>query len=191
MPYPQQGDWFVTSDGPMQPDLRGSLYANMIQWITESHYNHAGIFIGEREGHPGNWVIEAQPSGVRWGPAEPYSGANTRWSQGAFITDPAVRPKIAEAAKSALGTPYGWLDIAAIGMAQKRAGRWKRIEVTKPWKDQPWWVQRLARMDHFICSQLCDWAYLQAGVHLFNDGRMSQLVSPGDLGRLLPVIEGG
>jgi hypothetical protein len=38
---------------------------------------------------------------------------------------------------------------------------------------------------HLICSQLVDEAYLRAGVHLFDDGRLPGDVTPGDLWWLL------
>ncbi len=42
-------------------------------------------------------------------------------------------------------------------------------------------MKRLCRKDRLICSQLVDEAYRLADIHLFNDGRLPQLVSPGDL----------
>jgi len=182
--HPMPGDYFVTSDGPQQPSLRGSLYANIIQWVTDSPYNHAGICLS------GASVVEAAPGGVRIAPIEPYLGSNTLWSTGLplpgcpYPLDPFRASMVRDAAVSVLRTPYGWTDVLVIGLAQKKAGSWNRLH-PGPLAGQPWWVRRLARTDRFICSQLVDWAFLQAGVHLFSDGRASQFCSPGDLGRLL------
>ena len=36
-----------------------------------------------------------------------------------------------------------------------------------------------------ICSQLVDYCYLMAGVHLFNDGRWPGYVTPEDLANVI------
>jgi len=41
--------------------------------------------------------------------------------------------------------------------------------------------RKVANPDRMICSQAVDWSYQQAGVHLFDDGRTPQAVTPGDL----------
>lgn len=41
--------------------------------------------------------------------------------------------------------------------------------------------RKVADPDRMICSQAVDWCYGQAGVHLFDDGRTPQAVTPGDL----------
>jgi hypothetical protein len=69
------------------------------------------------------------------------------------------------------------LDLLAVGLAQKRTGH----VVT----GREWWVKRLSDNGRLICSQAIDVEYLKAGIHLFTDGRLSGLVSPGDLDRLL------
>jgi cell wall-associated NlpC family hydrolase len=131
-------------------------------------------------------VIEAQPGGARSSPIDGYLGENTVWSNGYGITDPDVqRPALVAAAETLVGTPYGWGDIVAIALAQKRLGKWRRIDADVPLEDQPWWVRRLARTDQLICSELVDQVYFLTGIHLFQDGRPRLAVSPGDLGRLL------
>ena len=177
---PAPGNWFVTSNGPLDSTLTGSLASNAIQWATSSPFNHAGLCVDART------VIEAQPGGARRSPIDGYLGANTVWSTGYALTA-AQRTAIVAAAVTLLGTPYGWGDIAAIALAQQRLGRFHRIDALIPYGRQPWWVRRLARPDRLICSQLVDLAHLLGGVHLFADGRPSGLCSPGDLGRLLTV----
>jgi hypothetical protein len=39
--------------------------------------------------------------------------------------------------------------------------------------------------NHMICSQLVDYCYLMAGVHLFNDGRWPGYVTPEDLANVI------
>jgi len=52
------------------------------------------------------------------------------------------------------------------------------------------WLERVVDRQHaLVCSQLVDQACLNAGVHLFTDGRMAGRVDPGDLQRL--ILAGG
>jgi len=44
-----------------------------------------------------------------------------------------------------------------------------------------WLLDYVAGTGHIICSQLVDQCYLDAGVHLFDDGRFVGDVTPGDL----------
>jgi hypothetical protein len=89
---------------------------------------------------------------------------------------------VVAAAKTMIGRKYGFADIVAVALGQKRLG--SHVKVLKAKKDQPWWVQRVADNHHLICSQLVDLAFLMGGVHLFNDERLPGLVSPADLLRL-------
>ena len=130
--------------------------------------------------------MEAQPGGATRTPIDGYLGDNTIWSDGYGLTTPSLqRPAITAAAEQLVGTPYGWGDIVAIALAQKRLGKWRRLDAEKPLEQQPWWVRRLARTDRLICSELVDEAWFLAGAHLYADGRPRGMVSPGDLGRLL------
>ena len=130
--------------------------------------------------------MEAQPGGATRTPIDGYLGDNTIWSNGYGLTTPALqRPAITAAAEQLVGTPYGWGDIVAIALAQKRLGKWRRLDAEKPLEQQPWWVRRLARTDRLICSELVDLSCHMAGVILFDDMRPFGLVSPGDIGRLL------
>jgi hypothetical protein len=187
--HPKPGDFFVSTSNT-GPWYKRSLPL-LVRYVTDSKFNHAGVFVG-RVDHLGTdeteYVIEAQPGGVRFWPVEDYLGDNTVWSQGKFIpNDPRldgnVRPKIVAAALDLLGTPYGVLDCVALAFAQKRLG--SRADVKKALKDQPWWVRRLMSEDTVICSQVVDRCYKAAGITLFDDGRLGDWVSPGDLGRLL------
>ncbi len=131
-----------------------------IRIITRSTVNHAFVYVGD------GLIVEAQPAGARLAPASLYPGA--LWS-GPGLT--AGRGEaIAAAARTLVGTPYSWVDCAAIGLADLFG-----------WH-VPYSVrQRLNRRDRDMCSQLVDAADVLAGVALFADGRMSGDVSPGDL----------
>lgn len=79
-----------------------------------------------------------------------------------------IRQRIVDFGRELEGTPYNYLDYLAIGL-DRFGVRPKLIR------------KRLARHDRLICSQLVDYVYLAAGIHLFKDGRDSMDVTPGDL----------
>lgn len=200
MSEPKLGDFFVSSTG-FGGNLNAKFLSKLVQWGTSSPVNHAGVYVGEGKvitispsltftSSSKQKVVEAQPGGARYADVEHYLGENSFWTTKLIgrKDDPSkddsfYRELIVENAIKTIGTPYGYLDIIAIGIAQKRLG--SKIDVLKAYEDQPWWVKRLTRKDRLICSQLCDYVYLLSGLHLYDDGRMSQLVSPGDLYRLI------
>lgn len=132
----------------------------LIRWGTRSRYNHVRL-ITDADGS----TVEALAKGASRGHVQPG--------------DVVVRPPltVAEAAKIPhlaswlLGTHYGFLDVAALGLAQ--------FGITLPSVKR-----RIARPDRLFCSQLVDYVWTEAGFHAFNDGREPQDVSPGDLADL-------
>lgn len=164
---PQPGDFGVTATG--------GTAAKVIRWATNSPVNHAFIYVG------GGYIIEADPAGAKVNHLDAYPHAS--YSTGAIALTDVQRLTIVDSAHDMIGTPYGWLDIAAIGLAQRRT--FGLVHAHAPINDQPWWVRRIESLDTLICSQLVDLAYEHAGVHLFADGRIPGLVSPGDLYGLL------
>lgn len=150
---PRPGDYLVIATG-------GFLGA-VIRLGTRARYNHAAVVVED------GLAVEASVYGARLTPI-----AGSGWT---LIADNAVEPRTEEqraavvaAARQVIGTPYGFLDIVALGLVALGL-RWSYLEA------------RVAREDRLICSQLVDAAYLRAGVHLFDDGRASQSVTPGDL----------
>ncbi|HJQ00105.1 MAG TPA: hypothetical protein VJ851_00765 [Jatrophihabitans sp.] len=148
---PQLGDYGVVRTG--------GLWAWLIRFGTRSKVNHAFVYVGD------GMIVEAQPGGAVQSPGWRYSRI-TAWSN-LNLTD-AERADIVRWAKAQIGVPYGWPDIAALGLACEgiRSG---------------WVAKRIEREDRLICSQLVDKAYVLAGVHLFEDGRLPGQVTPGDL----------
>lgn len=141
-----------------------------IRWDTESPVNHAFVYAGEGR------ILEARPGGSGFNAWDAYPGtiwlANIKPPPQDFLEQEQVAFALCK-------IPYGWLDLIAIGIAQKRwdpelAQRWDEGHV-------PWWVRRIGDMRTAICSQLADEFFLRLGVHLFDDGRPPGLVSPGDL----------
>ena len=192
-PALQIGDFFVVNTG-------NGLGARLIRWGTDSPVNHAGVYIG------GNRIVEAEASGAIVSPLSKYSNRELIWSTGRLhgvvdkfggtvVDDTALfldeRRDIADAALKFAGytrglagytpgakpdgrpTPYGWVDIACIAFAQRRTGH--LIDDDDPI------ARRISNMHYLICSQLVDASYLAAGLHLFPDGRLPGLVSPGNL----------
>jgi hypothetical protein len=113
-------------------------------------------------------VVEAQPGGAVTASLGDRPGVI--YSTGTIDLHDSDRTIICRAAKALVGTPYGWLDIASIGLLQYGISF-------------PALRAQVQRQDRLICSQLVDEAYRQAGVHLFCDGRDSGDVSPGDLAK--------
>jgi cell wall-associated NlpC family hydrolase len=134
----------------------GGTAAKLIRFGTRSTVNHAFVYIG------GGCIVEAQPGGAVVSSADKYPLA---------VWAGREQPQAAHHARQLVGTPYGWLDIAALSLACAGIGD----EPNNPI------AQIVERDNRLICSQLVDRAYLLAGVHLFDDGRLSGQVTPGDL----------
>lgn len=176
MSNPQPGDFFVTATSG---NLLDKFFAWCIRFGTESTVNHAGIYIGNGQ------IVEAVRSVVRgteseypnavWsnGMAPKYLYIVPKWNYSVTLTED-QRQAIVSAAQSYVGRPYGYLDILAIGLAQKRFG--SSVSRVSKW----WWVKRIEKSKALICSQLVVEAYRAAGVDLA-PGVPAGLVSPGDL----------
>ena len=137
-------------------------------------------------------VIEAQPGGARITPLSVYTSRPegtviftdepvqreldayyTRkrgWNAGADLHEfeARLREKLVDFGRSLNGTPYNYIDYLAIAL--DRFGFRPRL-IRK----------RMQRHDRLICSQLVDYVYTMAGIHLFDDGRDPFDVTPGDL----------
>jgi len=140
---------------------RGNDFVGMgIQFGTRSRFNHVRLLVDTK-----GKVLEADASGAQWHHVHP--------------DDVVVRPpltvaeqaQIPEIAAHLHGTPYGFLDCAALGLAQ--------FGLTLPSV-----TRRVSRPDRLFCSQLVDYAWFLAGFHAFDDGRVPQDVSPGDIADL-------
>jgi hypothetical protein len=138
-----------------------------IRWGTRSRYNHVRLVTGIS----GN-TVEAQPQGAVRGHVHPNDlvlrPPLLTSFQRAWIREAAAGFVLANHGK---GIPYGFLDVAALGLAQ--------FGITLPSVKR-----RIKSPDHLFCSQLYDYALSLAGYHLFTDDRTPQDVSPGDLADL-------
>ena len=165
---PQPGDFFVTKTGGPWLD-RTAAWA--IRWGTDSPVNHAGLYVG-------NGVIVEAISKVKYGSVDEYPDAI--WSTGRLpvhLTPNAEQRKlIVNRAHDLIGRKYSWLDIIAIGLAQRRLGATVN--------SRTWWARRVSNDGHLICSQAVDLEYQAGSIALFQ-GRLPGLVSPQDLYELL------
>lgn len=109
-------------------------------------------------------IVEAEPGGARFVPLH-YD--NVLWLRCPSQYGPAV----AAAARELIGTPYSFLDYLALAAVRLHLPS-RRIR------------SYVANTGHMICSQLADEAARRGGWHLFDDGRLPQDVTPGDLARL-------
>jgi hypothetical protein len=138
------------------------------QWLNGDgygDYQHAQVYLGD------NRFLDAQPGGANVGY---YDNLNTvgYWSSGLVDMTDDQRDKIHIAAIGYIGTPYAFTDYFALGA--------HRLHIPAPHLDR-----YIRSSGHMICSQLVDQCCLDGGVHLFNDGRWSGDVTPGDLWKLL------
>lgn len=134
--------------------------------------NHAGILLSD-----GVTTVEAKPHGVAYGKITDYAAPHVAHKP-ALTSEQSQR--LDDVAKALIGRRYNWLDIVAIGLL--RVPHLPRI---------PWLRDRVARTDRLICSQAVDLAYFLIGVHLFDDGRLSQDVTPSDLDELIHGVDRG
>jgi hypothetical protein len=145
-----------------------------------SRWDHAGIVI-DADGT----VVEAEPGGARIGHLSAYAGQPLlvcdgpvqEWltSKDARFGCPcgceaegAIRDEIVAEARKLIGTPYSIADYAALGL----------LHLHLP---STWVRRRVETSGHLICSALVDRAMCRAGIHLFDDGRLSGDVMPADL----------
>lgn len=111
-------------------------------------------------------IIEAMPGGARyvenWHPAD----------QTVYLRCPdEFRDAVAASALTLKGVPYSWLDYEALALHHMRI-------------PAPWLKTYISNTGHMICSQMADFAALDGGWHLFDDGRWPGYVPPCDLNRL-------
>ena len=133
--------------------------AAVIRAVTNSPVNHAFVHVGD------GVIVEAQPKGARTLRATHYP--NAIWSHRDLQGH---GPAIAAAARRLVGTPYSWVDVVCIGLADLFG--WHVPAAVR---------KRLSRRGELMCSQLVDTAYHDGGIELFTDGRIPGDVAPSDL----------
>lgn len=124
-------------------------------------YDHAEIYVGNGQ------TLGAYPGGADFVPL-PVNQDGWLWSTGHIQLSDAERAKIVSNAIACKGIPYSAADYFALAA--------HRLHIPAPGlKDY------VADSKHMICSQLTDFCYMNAGVHLFSDNRWPGYVTPADL----------
>lgn len=139
----------------------GDLFGRLIRLVTRSSVNHAAVHV---EGHS---IVEMDPSGAA-------DVGDNRYPNSIWFRPPGTPEQLAVMSRAAWSlytshVGYSWVDITAQLL-------WRVFHV------RPKWLARFISSDRrMVCSQSVDWCAQQAGIQLFNDGRLRGLVSPGDL----------
>lgn len=139
-------------------------------------------------------IIEAEPGGARFAPISKYEDrpdvvfsdlpiqlavaeARAAWDKVGYsfalpdaetAYENILRNRVVRFGDQCEGIPYSYLDYFSLALERFNV----HIAAVQ---------HRVQRDDRMICSQLVDWAYMQVGIHLFDDGRLPQDVTPGDL----------
>lgn len=166
MTEPKVGDFFLA---PMAGI--GGLGVKVGQWLNGDGFvkvQHAGIYIGN------NVTVEAMPGGAIWGTLDEFQAASLVWSTDVIDLTPEQRHDIVLTAQGYIQVPYSGLDYLAIAA--------HRFHIPTPHLKK-----YISSTGHMICSQLVDQAYMDAGVHLFDDGRWPGYVTPGALYELIQI----
>lgn len=150
-----------------------------------THFTHAFLVLDNNE------VVEAEPGGAKVVSLDKYvnapvgsvqfsdlpvqkgiadfHSATPNWTlDDSFAFEGQLRERIVDIGRGLKGVPYNYLDYLAIGLEHFHI-RPKLV------------TSRVRRQDRLICSQLVDFVYNMAGIHLFDDGRLPQDVTPADL----------
>jgi len=138
------------------------------QWLIRDGSRYTHVFVVLEDGET---IVEAMPGGARLNKLSHYTESGGPLGFVRMNLHPAERERICYEARQMVGRPYGFANYFLIALT---------FFGIKP--------QRLTRYvaseRSVICSQLADIAYARAGVQLFDDGRLSGVVSPGDLANL-------
>jgi uncharacterized protein YycO len=160
---PQPGDFAVIPiSGPV-----GTLISigEFLNGSGFGDYDHAEIYVGN------NQTMGAYPGGARLVDL-PADQSGWLWSTGHITLTGEERTWIVSQAVACKGVPYSSLDYFALAA--------HRFHIPAPQlKDY------ISDTKHMICSQLVDYCYMQAGVHLFTDNRWPGYVTPADLAKVI------
>lgn len=148
-----------------------------------SRYTHAFMVVDNGE------IVEAMPDGARVYPLkaraddiggivitdapvqnalhtfDSYFGDQSKWRQ---VYEDNLRAAIVAEARGLEGTKYNFADYFYLALCH--------FGIRAKWLQR-----RISNSGKLICSQLVDEVYRRAGIHLFDDGRLTQDVTPGDL----------
>lgn len=144
------------------------LWVSLGQWIIGDgcRYTHVYIVLDD------DTVIEAMPGGARIASIHGRHPDEGMFYYSRLPLTTEQREAIVREARALIarpgGVPYSFMDYVALALA--------RFSIKPKWLRD--YIEGSGRM---ICSQLVDYIYCKAGIKLFNDGRLNQEVTPGDL----------
>lgn len=142
----------------------GNFIEHMVEWVTKSSVHHVVICVSETE------CVGAYPSGAKVKPIDYRK--DIMWSQ--FPLTPEQAQNCANWARAREGRPYSFVNGFFIGVSHL-FGIHFPLFITK----------RFSTDRDYNCSQLADAALTHgAGIKVFDDGRLSGSVAPGDLEQL-------
>jgi hypothetical protein len=161
------GDVFFTRIGGLLGKLIdiGQYIVDVSEWSERSPYSHVGIVVGHR---PTGEVLllEAMPRGSRIRAAYRHELKGHHFVR-LNLTD-SQRNSIEDWGPALRGKKYGFSDYLALAL--------------KHFGFSPSWLERYIRANgRAICSQLVDEVLRTVGYHVFDDGRLPNDVTPGDL----------
>ncbi len=141
------------------------------QWLGGkgfADYEHSVICVSLDPTQNKAQVLEAEPGGARltW-----YDDYVVMWCGFAYGLGPATQVSLVDWALTYVGTPYSFLDYAALVLHRFRL-------------PVPFLKRYIADTRHMICSQMVDQVYQDCGIQLFADHRWPGYVTPGDLYQL-------
>lgn len=168
----QPGDFCCTSIS----GLTGKL-VSFGEWLNGDgfgDYDHAEIYVGmvDPESAPYGYTFAAYPGGAGYRVADLSLMSGALWSTGKIVLTDEQRASILASCAAAKGVPYSILDYFSLVA--------HRMHLPVPFLKR-----YISSTGHMICSQLVDFAYMNAGVHLFQDDRWPGYVVPADLAKLL------
>lgn len=169
---PQPGDFEVVPIGG--PGGRLIHLGEVLNGSGFGDYEHARLYLGDRT------CVQAEPGGATivpidfndhglWSTAH-FSGVLTEFQRASIVQ----AGRLCGPHNGQPGVGYSSTDYLALGAQRLHLG------LVVPFLDR-----YVASSGHMICSQLVDWCYLQAGVHLFDDKRKPGHVTPEDLAVLI------
>lgn len=148
------------------------------EWLNGngfSYYDHAEIYVGLPDGNgPHGYTMGAYPGGACLVPLRENQlgdGNGFLWSTGKIGLTADQRNMIVRNALTCKGIPYSAADYFALAA--------HRLHIPVPGLRE-----YISSSRSMICSQLVDWCYMQAGVHLFR-GVWQGYVTPAMLGELI------
>lgn len=163
---PQPGDFAVLPiSGPV-----GKLIAlgERLNGDAFTQYQHAVVYVGNGQ------TMGAYPGGAH---IRPLPAQENGWLWSHVNLTEAERAAIVNSALACQGIRYSALDYFALAA--------HRLEIPAPGlRDY------IEDTRHLICSQLVDFCYMSAGVHLFNDNRWPGYVTPASLAFVIEHPEG-